>query len=573
MTGACGGTVATPGAVASGVARQSTLVGQLARLGFSDPARAERLLGDPALTGLLDPLEDRFGDGVLFALSEAPDPDLALGGLIRMLEALGRRSVDPASGDDDGAGESDGGGGGHPARLRAVLRSGGPARDRLLAVLGSSAALGDHLARHPDHWMELVDDGHVVPDADAVRTDLLSSVGADPDDPNPTVPDAVAAVDALRVAYRRRLLAIAGRDLVASDPEAVLPEVAQQLSDLAVAALEAGLAIARAELPQGAAPCRIAVIGMGKCGGGELNYVSDVDVIYIAEPMGNGPGGNGGNGNGNGGNGNGGNGNGSGSGSNEEIAALDTAARLAAGLARACSAVTAEGTLWPVDAALRPEGRSGPLIRTLRSHLTYYERWAQTWEFQALLKARAVAGDLELGEQYLDAIRRLVWRAAEREHFVEDVQAMRRRVEEQVPASQADRQLKLGPGGLRDVEFSVQLLQLVHGRVDPRLRTGNTLLGLESLSTFGYVGRDDAAELDRAYRMLRTLEHRIQLFRLRRTHIVPDDPAELRRIGRSFGFRRDPAVSWRICGAGMPARFAGCTRSCSTARCWPPPPG
>jgi glutamate-ammonia-ligase adenylyltransferase len=195
---------------------------------------------------------------------------------------------------------------------------------------------------------------------------------------------------------------------------------------------------------------------MGKCGGGELNYVSDVDVIYVAEPMGNG---NGGTGNGNG---NGSSGNGSDNGS-EKTAALDTATRLAAGLARACSAVTAEGTLWPVDAALRPEGRSGPLVRTLRSHLTYYERWAQTWEFQALLKARAVAGDLELGEQYLDAIRRLVWRAAEREHFVEDVQAMRRRVEEHVPASQADRQLKLGPGGLRDVEFSVQLLQLVVG--------------------------------------------------------------------------------------------------------------
>jgi glutamate-ammonia-ligase adenylyltransferase len=513
--------------VAAGVARQSTLVGQLARLGFSDPARAERLLGDPVLTGLLDPLEDWFGDGVLFALSEAPDPDLALTGLVRLLEALGRRSVDRAPGDEDGAGESDGSGSGHPARLRAVLRSGGPARDRLLAVLGTSAALGDHLARHPDHWMELVDDGHVVPDADAVRADLLSSVGADPDAPHPTVPDAVAATDALRVAYRRRLLAIAGRDLVAPDPGAVLPEVTQQLSDLAAAALEAGLAIARAELPRGAVPCRIAVIGMGKCGGGELNYVSDVDVIYVAEPMDGGDNGGGGNGGGDG---------------NEKLAALDTAARLAAGLARACSAVTAEGTLWPVDAALRPEGRSGPLVRTLHSHLTYYERWAQTWEFQALLKARAVAGDLELGEQYLEAIRRLVWRAAEREHFVEDVQAMRRRVEEQVPASQADRQLKLGPGGLRDVEFSVQLLQLVHGRADPRLRTGNTLLGLESLSTFGYVGRDDAAELDRAYRMLRTLEHRIQLFQLRRTHVVPDGSAPLRRIGRSFGFRRDPAA-------------------------------
>jgi glutamate-ammonia-ligase adenylyltransferase len=566
--------MATSSALASGIARQSTLGGQLARLGFADPARAERLLDTPALAGLFDPLEDRFGDGVLFALGETPDPDLALFGLVRMLEGFGRRRPDRPDRSDDGGEGADSTG--HPARLRAVLRSGGAARDRLLAVLGTSAALGDHLARHPEHWTELADHGDAIPTAEEVRADLLRSVGADPDAVHPVVTDPTAATDALRIAYRRRLLAIAGRDLVAPDPAVVLPEVTRQLSDLAAATLDTGLAIARAELPRGAAPCRMAVIGMGKCGGGELNYVSDVDVIFVAgseaagsevagsevagsevagsevagsevagsEAAGSEAAGSevavqrlvpdGGRRDGEG---------------PDEAAALETADKLAAGMARACSAMTAEGTLWPVDAALRPEGRSGRLVRTLRSHLSYYERWAQTWEFQALLKARVVAGDRQLGEQYLAGISRLVWRAAEREHFVEDVQAMRRRVEQHVPAKQAGRQLKLGPGGLRDVEFSVQLLQLVHGRIDPRLRIANTLLGLEALSTYGYVGRDDAAELDRAYRMLRTLEHRIQLHRLRRTHVVPDDPAELRRLGRSFGFRRDPAAEledlWR----------------------------
>jgi glutamate-ammonia-ligase adenylyltransferase len=229
--------------------------------------------------------------------------------------------------------------------------------------------------------------------------------------------------------------------------------------------------------------------------------------------------------------------------------ALATATKLAAGLARACSANTAEGTLWPVDANLRPEGRQGPLVRTLASHQAYYERWAQTWEFQALLKARVVAGDAELGERYLAMKESLVWHASEREHFVEDVQAMRRRVEEQVRARDAGRQLKLGAGGLRDVEFSVQLMQLVHGRADQRLRTSNTWGGLETLSTYGYVGRGDAAELDRAYRMLRSLEHRIQLYRLQRTHVVPEGAADLRRLGRSFGFRADPGAQltalWR----------------------------
>lgn len=477
--------------------RQVSLAGQLARLGFGDPARAERLLEDRALAGLLDPFEDVFEDGVLSALGDVPDPDQALLGLVRLLEALD--AVGPR--------------GPGPAQLKAALRSGGPARDRLLAVLGTSTALGDHLARHPEHWAVLAADGP-LPSARQLRADLLSAVGASPDAAEPIAGLAPeAAVDALRVAYRAALLGIAARDLVAGDPVDAMPAVASALADLAAAALETALAIARREVPQDAPRCRLAVLALGKCGGRELNYVSDVDVIYVAEPLDGEP----------------------------EAPALATATKLAAGLARACSAATPEGTLWPVDAALRPEGKAGPLVRTLASHVSYYRRWAATWEFQALLKARPVAGDRALGEAYTEAIQPMVWRAAERDNFVEDVQAMRRRVEEHVPAKDAARQIKLGQGGLRDVEFSVQLLQLVHGRADPRLRARNTLAALEALSALGYVGRDDAADLDRAYRMLRALEHRIQLHRLRRTHLVPDSPADLRRLGRSFGFRRKPA--------------------------------
>jgi glutamate-ammonia-ligase adenylyltransferase len=237
-----------------------------------------------------------------------------------------------------------------------------------------------------------------------------------------------------------------------------------------------------------------------------------VDVIFVAEPL---PGG-------------------------DEVAALRTAAQLASGLMRACSSTTAEGSIWPVDAGLRPEGKAGPLVRTLASHVAYYERWAKTWEFQALLKARPAAGDPELGARYIQALAPLVWTAADRDHFVEDVQAMRRRVEENIPVREAGRQLKLGPGGLRDVEFAVQLLQLVHGRSDETLRSGGTLAALTALSRGGYVGRGDAAQLGNAYRFLRTLEHRLQLYRLRRTHTVPEDEADLRRLGRSLGFRTDP---------------------------------
>jgi glutamate-ammonia-ligase adenylyltransferase len=209
---------------------------------------------------------------------------------------------------------------------------------------------------------------------------------------------------------------------------------------------------------------------------------------------------------------------------------------------RICSDTTAEGTIWPVDANLRPEGRNGPLVRTLSSHLAYYRRWAKTWEFQALLKARPVAGDAALGREYCEALAPMVWQAAERENFVTDVQQMRRRVVAGIPAAQLDRELKLGPGGLRDVEFAVQLLQLVHGRSDTALRSPTTLAALDALAAGGYVGRQDAAALGDAYRFLRVLEHRIQLQKLRRTHLMPQDQAELRRLGRSLGFRQDPVA-------------------------------
>jgi glutamate-ammonia-ligase adenylyltransferase len=322
------------------------------------------------------------------------------------------------------------------------------------------------------------------------------------------VPDA-AAVDALRVEYRRVLLRLAARDL---SHDLGVDDAAAELSELAAGTLDAALAVARQRVGPDAALARLAVVAMGKCGAHELNYVSDVDVIFAHAPVDGA----------------------------DDNAALRAATHLASHLIRICSDHTGEGTIWPVDAALRPEGKSGPLVRTLASHRGYYERWAKTWEFQALLKARPVAGDLELGREFVEMTRPLVWSAAERDGFVEDTQAMRRRVVDHIPAREAERQLKLGSGGLRDVEFAVQLLQLVHGRADERVRVAATLSALAELTNGGYVGRDDGEALHEAYAFLRTLEHRIQLHRLRRTHVVPDDEGSLRRLGRSMGYLKDP---------------------------------
>ena len=461
-----------------------TAQGTLARRGFADTAAAQRRLVAfrTDQLGLLDPVV------------ASADPDLALNALSRLAEA------------DDGLLD----------RLLAAPRL----TRQLIAVLGASVVLGQHLVAHPGDLDQLA--GDLTPHSAAeLRRELLSAVGADPADPHPSAADPDSG-DQLRLAYRRALLRVAARDLCAPEPIEAVEEVALELSALADATLEAALALARAHVGEPARQVRLAVVALGKTGAQELNYLSDVDVLFVAEPA-------------------------------EAVdrqtdQTIPVATRLAAELSRICSANTRAGTIWEVDAALRPEGRAGPLVRTLASHRTYYTTWAKTWEFQAMLKARPAAGDLALGADFVEMVSPLVWSAAERDNFVADTQAMRRRVVEHIPARDAGRELKLGEGGLRDVEFSVQLLQLVHGRADERLRVRPTLTALRLLTESGYVGRSDGRTLGVSYRFLRLLEHRIQLFRMRRTHVLPHSEAELRRIGRSIGYA-DPVPellsTWR----------------------------
>ncbi|MDT9594933.1 bifunctional [glutamine synthetase] adenylyltransferase/[glutamine synthetase]-adenylyl-L-tyrosine phosphorylase [Nocardioides zeae] len=465
----------------------------LLRVGFDDVDEArERLaeLGPQAVE-------------LLAILGHAADPDTAVLQLLRVAEAL----------DEQGpAGE-------RAAFLDALVDDEGTAM-RVLTVLGASTALGDHLIRHPEQWHELTDpsSGSTRPAAWAIREGLLLAVGADPTAAAPVADVATpeadrAAVDALRVEYRRWLLRLAARDLA---HHLGVDDVAAELSDLAAGTLEAALAVARGRVGEQAAKVRLAVVALGKCGGHELNYVSDVDVVFVHEPVLDEAG-------------------------EPQIgpdAALRVASRLCTQLISVCSDHTGEGTIWPVDANLRPEGRRGSLSRTLASHEGYYDRWASTWEFQALLKARPVAGDAELGRAYHEMAQGFVWRAAERDNFVPEVQAMRRRVLEHIPSRDAERQLKLGSGGLRDVEFAVQLLQLVHGRADERIRQPTTLSALAALRRGGYVGLEDGQALHDAYAFLRTLEHRMQLWQMRRIHVVPDDPEALQRLGRSMGHLR-----------------------------------
>ena len=444
-------------------ARGSTQLARLARMGFANTQACQDILNDsPELDAKLEFIKD------------SPDPDASLAALAKVNASGGL--------DIDSLGEEN-------------------FRD-LATLLGSSLAITEHLERHTSHInyaLETTD----VPTAAQMLSDLLkaiSTLGWD------------EALLALRIAYRRQVSAIAAVDLRAgNESTTILPGIAQALSDLADAVIASALVMSRS-IVKDDDKVRMAVIAMGKCGARELNYVSDVDVMFVVEPA---------------------------SGASDQEA-ITIGSEIAKAVMQACSAVTSEGTIWDVDAALRPEGKSGALVRTLDSYLDYYHRWAQTWEYQALLKARPMAGDFDLGNDFVAAVSPLIWQASSRPNFVDDVQAMRERVTDLLPAKDADRELKLGRGGLRDVEFAVQLLQMVHGRTDELVRNPNTLLALEQLATWGYVGREDAATLDAAYRFLRTLEHRIQLYRMRRTHIMPTDETDQRRLGRSMGFSLDP---------------------------------
>ncbi|MFT4122326.1 MAG: bifunctional [glutamine synthetase] adenylyltransferase/[glutamine synthetase]-adenylyl-L-tyrosine phosphorylase [Microbacteriaceae bacterium] len=443
------------------MSRPQTTLTDLARLGFADLGEAnERIDG---LSGLLP----------LFAV--APDPDQALSLLLRLRQSA-------------------------PEALAPLLAEERTAA-RLIRLLGASSALGEFFVRRPAELAAFAEPIETPPGADAYRAELLGAVAG---------LSGEAGRLALRVRYRRQLALLADWDLAQPDPVRAVSRVGEALADLAGAALEASLDIARRQVPFPAADVaatRLAIIAMGKTGGRELNYRSDVDVIFVAQAA-------------------------------EGLTsdrAVEIATRLAMLTMRGIDELAAEPMLWEVDANLRPEGKDGALVRSLESHVAYYERWARNWEFQALLKARPIAGDAELGAAYVAAIAPMVWSSSAREGFVESVQRMRERVTEHIPVEQLDVQLKLGPGGLRDVEFTIQLLQLVHGHNDEGVRERGTLPALAALADAGYIGRVEAAEFAGDYRFLRLLEHRLQLRSLARTHLMPTDPEALRVLARASG--------------------------------------
>lgn len=456
---------------------------ELARLGFSDLAgtvakldKLVSLVGDPARAALAP-------------LSQAANPDQALNALIEFAE------IDKSS-------------------VKSLLKNADSAK-RVCLTFGASSAMVDLVRRQPSMLSVFDKAESKLPNPEELTKRFQAAIKTCA---APVATD--KAWPAIRLVYRKELLRLAAFDVSHPHQQEAFASVAAHLSDLAGAALDAGLAVARRELSEGQehgvfseqelADTALSVIAMGKCGARELNYISDVDVIYVAESTNE---------------------------RTETSRALEIATRLATRMMRAMDGNASEPALWQVDPNLRPEGKSGALVRTLESHVAYYQRWAENWEFQALLKARPVAGDLALGARYVEALEPMVWASAQREGFVESAQRMRERVTAHIPVAELDSQIKLGPGGLRDVEFTVQLLQLVHGRNDETIRKRDTLGAIAALMDAGYLSRTDASVFSAHYRFLRLLEHRIQLSQMRRTHLMPSSEEARRSLARAMGLR------------------------------------
>src|SRR5438132_899436 len=303
----------------------------------------------------------------------------------------------------------------------------------------------------------------------------------------------------LRRWKRQQLLRIAVRDVLGL---ADLPAVGRELASLAEGCLQAALGLGPAY------EVRVAVIGMGKLGGRELNYSSDVDVLFVHDGD------------------------------------SAVAERIARALLTTMAQPTPFGIVFRTDADLRPEGRAGPLSRSLDAYRAYWDKWASTWEFQALIKARPVAGDAELGRAFIEAAQPHVWPERLDPDAVREVRMMKARAEEEVSKrGLTEREIKRGRGGLRDIEFAVQLLQLVHGRHDPGIRSPNTLEALDQLGQAGYVDTTQVRTLDAAYRFLRTVEHRLQLAEEAQVHALPSDAAGRPHLARALGHRDEGTTS------------------------------
>ena len=401
---------------------------------------------------------------------------------------------------------------------------------QLLTICGSSPFLTNILCRDPAYFHELFIRRRI--DTRRKGDEALHALRKLTGDAS----DFPAILPILRRFKYAEILRIASRDLTGLAP---LEEVTLELTQLASAALQVAYETAKQSLiaehgapfmrtPQGGeTEADLAILGMGKFGGQELNFSSDIDIIYIyssdsGETRGI-P---------------------DGQGEKRGVITLRAFfAKLAELVTKALSQVTEDGFVFRVDLGLRPEGKSGDMTISLRSAEVYYEAWGQSWERAAMLKARPVAGSLELGERFLSAIEPFVYRKYLDYNLIDDIMSMKKKINASLTRErEGEYNIKLGRGGIREIEFFIQALQLVYAGKNRALRERNSLTALATLKNARLIPEDDYRDLCEAYRFLRTVEHRIQVVQERQTHSLPRKDDEYTALARRCGFLRTNGV-------------------------------
>ena len=465
-------------------------------------------------------------------LPRSADPDLALNNIERL-------TAQPAV----------------RAQLPGLMEAKGKGLEAVLQLLATSEFFADTLVAYPE-FLEAV---RIPPRRHPSTAELTESLRSEVD----AAADDAGVLRAFRRFRARHSLRVGINDIVRDRP---LEEVTRELSRLADACLEVALASARKTVgarfgtprvlkdARGDTPgesARVAVMAFGKLGGEELNYSSDIDLMFVYDA------------------------DGETTGKHSGIANAEYFARVVTEVVRLLSSVTDRGFAYRVDLRLRPEGQRGPLARSLASTMSYYDTRGRTWERQALIKARQVAGDRDLGKEFLAGAESFVYRKYLSFAEINEVKALKRQMETRAARAGADdTDVKTGRGGIRDIEFTVQFLQLLNGGDSPAVRQRTTLLALDALEIAGCLTPQEVYILADAYRFLRKTEHRLQLLFDLQTHKLPSGSVELRKLALRMGygslqpqesahrideprsldlianyFLGDPTASWRLCDA------------------------
>lgn len=421
-------------------------------------------------------------------LPRCPDPDMALNNLERFL-------ANPAG----------------AAALPSLVEGRARSLEIMLQLFSTSQYFSDLLSINPDYLDMLRVPLRRSPSARELQEQLQAEVAAAYEDST--------VLSTFRRFRQRQTLRIGTNDIIRERP---LEEITRDISRVADVALEVALATALRNVTrrfgepftEEGEPARCAVFAFGKLGGEELNYSSDIDLMFVYDEEGNTRG--------------------------KRVASTDNAeffGRVVTEVVRLLSANTDRGQAYRIDLRLRPEGQRGPLARSLASTLAYYDTLGRTWERQALIKLRCVAGDTRLGEDFLRAVEPFVYRKYLGFSEINGIKALKRRIEQRTSQSGENyTEVKTGHGGIRDVEFAIQFLQLLNGGDLHEVRQRNTLLAMQALERVGCLTAQEFQFLDDGYRFLRKVEHRLQLLFDMQTHRLPDGDEELRKLARRMGY-------------------------------------